>query len=385
MTADLATSTARYADRFHRATGAGHHVASPLGAWLLLALAAPAATGSARDQLVEVLGMDVDEAAKATSALLADAHPAVACAVASWRRDVTSESLERWFSALPAGVEIGAMPTQAAADDWARERTLGLIDAFPLALTREVVLVLASALATKVSWQAAFDLAPAEELGAASPWAARLTQVLKSPRVHHAFIATTQTAGDVAVHTARSTDGLAVTSVIASADVAPADVLAAAHEVVLGTSATRSLFDLPLGEGPLWTLTERPSPSGNEERVVAVLPAWSAHSDHELDADALGFPAAAEALIALLPPGRYDFAAKQSALARYSRTGFEAAAVTAIGMRATAIRERPGLRRTAVLRFGHPYAVVAVAQGGGPWDGVPVFSAWIAEPEEATE
>ncbi len=76
----------------------------------------------------------------------------------------------------------------------------------------------------------------------------------------------------------------------------------------------------------MWTLTERPSPSGNEERVVAVLPAWSAHSDHELDADALGFPAAAEALIALLPPGRYDFAAKQSALARYSRTGFEAAA-----------------------------------------------------------
>ena len=45
-------------------------------------------------------------------------------------------------------------------------------------------------------------------------------------------------------------------------------------------------------------------------------------------------------------------------------------------------RARSGLLRTAMLRFGHPYAVVAVAQGGGPWDGVPVFSAWITDPEE---
>ena len=29
-----------------------------------------------------------------------------------------------------------------------------------------------------------------------------------------------------------------------------------------------------------------------------------------------------------------------------------------------------------------PYAVVAVAtQPGGPWDGVPVFSAWVADPD----
>jgi hypothetical protein len=42
----------------------------------------------------------------------------------------------------------------------------------------------------------------------------------------------------------------------------------------------------------------------------------------------------------------------------------------------------------AELRFGHPYAVAAVAvqdAGGtpGPWHGLPVFSAWVADPQDA--
>ncbi len=77
-------------------------------------------------------------------------------------------------------------------------------------------------------------------------------------------------------------------------------------------------------------------------------------------------------------------------MARYSRTGFEAAAISAMAV-ATAMR-LPARRHEVVLRFGHPYAVVAVttattgtASGGGPWHGLPVFSAWVSEPEDATE
>ena len=43
----------------------------------------------------------------------------------------------------------------------------------------------------------------------------------------------------------------------------------------------------------------------------------------------------------------------------------------------------PGRRREAELRFDRPYAVVATATGAGPWAGLPVFSAWVAEPAEA--
>ena len=41
---------AAYADRLHTSIGTGHHVASPLGAWLVLALAAPAGLSRAACQ-----------------------------------------------------------------------------------------------------------------------------------------------------------------------------------------------------------------------------------------------------------------------------------------------------------------------------------------------
>ncbi len=381
---NIARPVARYAATFHGAVEDGHHVASPLGAWLLLALAAPAATGQLRERLADILGADLDDARDAAAALLAEPHPAVSSAAATWLRDASTstDAMRRWLAGLPAQVEVGDMPTQAQVDAWASEHTSGLIDVFPLTVTPRTVLILASALATRVSWEVPFDLAPSVELGVRSTWAERLTQALRSPQTHDAFIATTQTVGDVAVHTATSTDGLAVTSVIASAGAEPAAVLAAAHEIALGSVRTRSLFDLPLGDSPLWTVVEGRSDRGNEERHTAVLPAWSARSTHELIAPEFGFAAAADVLIGLLPPDDYQFEARQSAVARYSRTGFEAAAVTAIGIRATAMLEPRGVRRTAILRFGHPYAVVAVAQGGGPWHGVPVFSAWVTDPEE---
>ena len=66
------------------------------------------------------------------------------------------------------------------------------------------------------------------------------------------------------------------------------------------------------------------------------------------------------------------------------RVGFEAAAVTGLAVAMAMRVPRTGLIRTAELRFGHPFAVVAVPAGDpGPWRGLPVFSAWVAQPEDA--
>jgi hypothetical protein len=73
----LSEAVVRYADRFHAALGTGHHVASPFGAWLLLALAARAASGDTRAELAQVLGDDVDDAAAWADALLSKPHPLV--------------------------------------------------------------------------------------------------------------------------------------------------------------------------------------------------------------------------------------------------------------------------------------------------------------------
>ena len=46
MTASgIVAALARYTRSFHQVAGDGHHVASPLGAWLLLALAGPQTAG----------------------------------------------------------------------------------------------------------------------------------------------------------------------------------------------------------------------------------------------------------------------------------------------------------------------------------------------------
>lgn len=409
IAATLTAPLARYAERFHGAVGPKHHVASPLGAWLLLALCGPASTGRRREQLTAALGLDVETAAALAATLLASRHPLVGAGAAVWTHPHTNaEALAGWMAGLPAGVERGDLPTPAELDAWAKERTLGLIAKFPQ-LPPGPLLVLATALATKVLWDWPFDLAPARDLGAASPWVGRLNHVLRTPRwgAHTQFVAATERAGDVAVHTARAGDGLAVTSVIAAPGVSPCDVLAVAYDLATavacgGHVARRSLFDLPLGDGPLWTLTETPilttARDGREERCTAVLPAWSASCDHDLRADALGFPAAAAALFEILGLELDSYTACQSVLAKYSRIGFEAAAITRTQVMLGGLpRKRAGVLRVADLRFGHPYAVVAVAtddrsraligalQTNGPWHGVPVFSGWVATPTDAND
>ncbi|NYJ76117.1 serpin family protein [Allobranchiibius huperziae] len=381
----------RYAERFAALGRGEHHVASPLGAWLVLALAAPAASGELADEIADALGADVDAAHRAAVELLAHPHPAVSAAAAAWVREGLP-GLNAWLSTLPAEVETGPIPTQGQADSWAREHTLGLIDRFPVD-TSDLAVLLVSALATRVTWLTRFDTADAADLR--GPWSSTLHRVLRASRLpgHDAYITETERAGRVAVHRALA-DGLVVTSVIAEATAAPGDVLAAAHDVAVaraqhGADAVSvSLFDLPLGDHALWTITEEEGVNPGEH-VDALLPAWHANSAHDLTAEPkLGFVAAGHALQQLARlKGPID--AKQTALARYGRRGFEAAAVTHVAMATSARRAEPsGLHRTATLRFGHPYAVVATAHGtepDDPWEGLPVFSAWISKPEDAQE
>ena len=405
---DLRAPLARYASLLHGPAGSAHHVASPLGAWLLAALCAPAAAdGPSAAALEQALGVDLASARTVASTLLDDPHPAVLSAAGLWLRESPTAAVSSWLDALPASVETGPMPSQAEADAWADEHTLGLIKKLPLALDRDVILLLATALATKVSWVQPFTLAPSARLGPSSAWSGAVSQVLEMPdHGHEAFIAHVPSLGDVAVHTGYAVEGLRVTSVIAAEGSSPVEVLGAAYELATaaatrGPIARQSLFDLPLGEGPAWTITEEAAqttaPDGREQVHRVVLPAWSASSRHDLNRPELGLPAAAEAAKAALaaPDARHE--AAQSAVARYTRVGFEAAAVSAMMVATSYTPPRDGLRRTAAIHFGHPYAVVAIADRpwqdgwqpntaeGAAWLGLPVFSAWVAEPDEANE
>src|SRR5262249_36485030 len=107
-------------------------------------------------------------------------------------------------------------------------------------------------------------------------------------------------------------------------------------------------------------------------------------SEHKLERADLGFPAAARGVAEALGLADFAYTAKQAAVARYSRVGFEAAAVTGMAMAAGVMTLRDGGRPVPRLRVGPPSAVGAgAAQPDGPWHGLPVFSAWVADPADA--
>lgn len=71
----------RYAERLHDRAGAVHHVVSPLGAWMVVALCTPAAReDSDTEALAPVLRVDLDAAFDLAVARLVDPHPLVATA-----------------------------------------------------------------------------------------------------------------------------------------------------------------------------------------------------------------------------------------------------------------------------------------------------------------
>lgn len=385
----------------------GAVVCSALGVWLLLAACAAEADGEDRRALEDALGCNSTGALELLSAVIASPPPALKAAIALWVSvaDAT-EPLAAWARTLPHQVESGYMPTKKEADAWVKRNTLGLISSFPLEIDGLTRIVLASVLATKVSWEAPFDVAHASDhLGSASPWRGAVSRLLwdRSPQAA-TMIARTSAAGVVAAHAAVAAEDLTVLSVSAAPDVAREAVLDAAHELgalVSGrTSAAArvSLYDLTLGPGHSWEIEEHRVPSRRPderlERIAdAVLPAWRNEGSLELlQSAAFATEPALRVLRRLIGPRPSDrYEARQVAVASYTRYGFEAAAVTAFSIAAAGIAPRAtAVERSARLRFDHPYAVLALAgklgSGGGVSrggsGGLPLFTAWVQTPEE---
>ena len=380
---------ARYAGRLDPQVLTGHAVASPAGVWLLLALVAPAAQGSTRQELEAVLGTDAEDAAARAGRLLADPHPAVAAAVAVWDRQL-GPAFEEWARTLPTVVERGPVPSQAEADAWAREHSLGMIEEFPVEIDELTRLLLASALATDISWVE--PLKTTDQLG--GEFGERVGSALMF-RDGIQLVAETEAAGPVALAAPPSSSALDVLSVIAAPDVPPDRVHAAAHQVAAmlagDGAAARTVPVAELSDGHAWTVTERRERGtgrAEQEEWVTCLPAWSATSDHDL-ADAPGMSQTFETLNGFARPEDQpvDLEARQAAVASYTRTGFKAAAVTVVAMRAAGMPDfHEVLVRRVELRFNRPYAVLARAaldEGPVAWRGLPVVGGWVSEPEDA--
>jgi hypothetical protein len=396
----LVRSVTAYSAKVREAVLAQHpgaSVCSPLGVWLLLCACLRAAEDPEREELEAVVGCSQSEASVLLDAFLESVPSAIQVALALWARDeVLTDQLTAWMVALPAAIDRGAIPTQQDANTWAESNTFGLIREFPMSVER-FDLVLASALATQISWRDPYTVALASETFApSSPWAGAVRRVLWTDRTWRSAIVDTAAAGVVAVHQAIAREELVVICVSADPAVPRVDVLAAAHEINERANANnelprRSLFDIPLGQGHSWTIDEREreaqQPGQRFETISGVaLPAWWIESRLKLLASpAFGAKTATRVLHDLIGDGPDD--SRQVALAQFDRYGFKAAAVTGIAVAcALVINNEIGVERIAELRFDHPFAAIAVCRE--PWGeptrfrGLPVFEAWVDAPTD---
>lgn len=397
----------RYAAAFESWGAADVGVRSPLGVWLLLSLLAPASQADARRELESLLGTTAEDAFRRALDLLQHEHPDVGVALGLWgQRALCTDSFFEWVNGVGNGASTGAVPEQSALDAWASEATRGLISKFPLQRDPSTAIILANALATNIAWSHPFELATGEALG--GPFGHQVRHALRSVNAHEQSIHDTRSAGRVAVHQVDSGRALVVASVIAEPHHRPGEVLKAAYEALgmLGRESAAQaqhvdLFNLPLGDGHAWTLTEVQSPSAFGDRRVSefhsTMPSWRADCVFGLE-DAPGVSAAFAAMRQFVRPEAprpIVFEARQTATAQFGRFGFRAGAVSAFQalLGSAAPKRRPGTltTRIAEIRFNRPYAVVAFAQPvtfeeeDMGWIRVPVFSAWVQRPDEVSE
>ncbi|THV30896.1 serpin family protein [Glycomyces paridis] len=362
--------------------------ASGLGIWPLLGVLASGAVGPTLDELLAAAGLDADRAAAAPELLLraVRAMPAVRIALGVWAGARVALDPD-WVAGLPVGA-VGSLTgdlvaDQAALDAWADEHTDGLIDRMPITLDEEIRLVLASALLVRTTWATPFEetYAPFPT----GPWAEQRHQVLTASYDRDVL----RVGDDASVLTVIGRDDVDVLLAIGRENLDPGEVMArlldAAGEPAWGRSSTElAAGDRAVGVEAAEYLAPRPQ-TGPE--VAARTVAFTVADEIDLtgDAEALGLVHACDARFAsfdrLAAEPLVVSQAKQACTATFSATGFEAAAVTAIGMPfAGALPPQDRHRHVrATVTFDRPFAYLARHRPTG----LVLVAGWVAEPASA--
>jgi hypothetical protein len=373
----LQETISKYSKVFHQEYKNDHHIVSPLGAWMLLALLAQGTNEeSPLSQAAEkALGVTVQQSESLLKELLSTNHPAVSSALKAWLEAESlssSNSLQNWLQEVkgycPVDVKI---PTQDELDSWVKEKSLDLIEEFPVSIDPDWFTGLfATVVATDVEWDVPMKIIPDEILS--KHW--DTPNFLLDNNSDHTFVHKDDEHGLFGVHYAKAKKGLTVYSVIAFNDIPENITLEVAHEIGAGNHNKVSLSDLESND--FLKIKEVNSRTGSRERFQSVLPAWEFSGKHDLTlVPDSGLSAAA---------GRLGEVGeiKQVIVADYSDKGFKAAALT-YGMVGRSAAFAPTTKALhADLQFTKPYATVAFAtddRAESIWNKLPVFSGVVAE------
>lgn len=366
---------------------------SGAGVWPLLAALAAGADGPGRAELAGATGVDAETALAAASELITTVRTARAArmALGLWVRDHVRLD-PRWRGGLPRGT-VGELHhddarTRAELDAWVAEHTEGVLDRFPLAVSADTLLVLASALSVRTRWVEPF----ADEPGRveSGPWAGRtISMLLRSgTRLDDVRLADTA-AGPVTMLTVAGRDDVDVCLVMGESPGTAGQVLAASvGALAAAPSEVRPGSALRIGaRGPGLRVTEERS-FDRGDRLIVRTARFDVAGHHDLleRADLFGLDAVRRLPRTAADRERGHFPgigrslalaqAGQDARAIFSAEGFEAAAVSAFGVMAAGVPRTPV--RTVWATFDRPFGFLALHRPTG----LVLVAGWVAEPED---
>ncbi|MFE2462580.1 serpin family protein [Streptomyces sp. NPDC059402] len=361
------------------------------GVWPLLGLLADGAAGPARQELSDALGVPAADATTAARDVLSTlgATRGLGAALGLWTRS-TLPVEPAWLDRLPADVHgrLTGDPDsdQSRLDTWAATRTQGQIEAMPVTVDEETLLVLAGALTLRTDWIRPFTPgAMAPETG---PWRDMdLAALHRTTSLLDRVGVTDTTAGPLTELRIIGTHGIDVHLYLGPPEATAGQVLTAAVDALHNRRATVPGSQLPYGApGPGLSVTRVPSADGEPALRVSTVPfTVTAHHDLLDDPDVFGLRTATDTSRGHFPgisarPLAVQ-AAAQTMTATFGALGFRSAAVTGFGAMAGGIPRHPFRAREVSVRFDRPFGFLALHGASR----LVLNAGWVTSPDSLEE
>ncbi|MEW1635922.1 serpin family protein [Streptomyces sp. NPDC093801] len=371
----------------------GGTVFSAAAVWPLLAFLADGASGPARAELAEAVGLPAERAADRAREFLAaaDRLRGVDAALGLWTHR-RLKVREEWTAKLPPRTHGKLTGWHAldrrALDAWAAECTDGRVTRMPGGLSRHAELVLASAFTLATRWIRPFTAESA--LPRKGPWSARQLAGLSrtTSLLDRVGVADTP-AGHVTGLRVVGDRGIDVHLLLGEPGMPAGRVLAAGVDVLAGRQALVPGSRLPQGEaGPGLTVESVRNWYPARPKLHVRTVAFDIAAEHDLTAraDVFGLRSATRASADFPGISGRRLAvtrARQSATAAFTDQGFEAAVVTAIAMGETSAREPEPkyTNREVHACFHRPFGFLAVHQASR----LVLAAGWVTDPQPYRE
>jgi len=284
---------------------------------------------------------------------------------------------------------------QERLDAWAAQHTDGRIPRMPVTIDRETLVVLANALIVCTGWQEPFDVDPMHcgFPGRVGSWMG-LTNIACLSRVgteaDDLLIAESTSVGPLTLLEIRGHQDISVYLALAGQKALPGGVVAEAIRAAADSRQGRRGSTLTEGYGaPGLSVKTMPSIAPMPTTLHLLTVPFRIEVEHDLlrSADVFGLQSATNRRRGHFPRiSRVPLAvshANQAAMAAFSAKGFEAAAVTAVGLTLGAsLFGLPGAYQhlAIMVRFDRPFAFVAVHRPSR----LVLVAGWVASPQPVT-